>query len=383
MKVTINTGKQTEDGVKIMSKISNNIFSFATKELSQDAVICWILNWIKYPESNLHGLSKELFQLLGVGEIDVHQEITIKQQLNKADIVIALHGQKQIVIIEDKVYSSEHDNQIEEYAKHFRELNNQKDLLKNNTGVPYSIKTVYFKTGYYYDIDKMVVADVTINATQFYNIVSSPRYSNKSEILDAYVEHLKGVMDYYKKYGDYRKRYEDGGFYISWEAIAQHNLMRTIFPEEKWDRKTKAFMVETGSSSGRPWAETNICAGIRHKESEDIFYYFWRIDTNNSGPYLSLRLYDWFDKKDEAKKKRHIELYDLCIDKSKKVFENLQSSIELCWDDVKEGYRGNYVESSLFAIKLSDYLLNWDTKGESLIKDVNAITTAFLKEINC
>lgn len=363
------------------TNICNNIFSFATKELSQDAVICWLLNWIKYPESDLHGLAKELFQLLGVDDVDIHQEIAIKRQLSKADIVVALHGQKQILIIEDKVYSSEHGNQIEEYAKYFRELNHQKDLLNNNTGNPYPVKTVYFKTGYYFDVDKMVVADVMVNALQFYNIVSNPRYLNKSEILDAYVEHLKGIMDYYEQYGDFTKKYEEGGFYISWEAIAQHNLMRTLFPEEKWDKKSKVFMVETGSSSGRPWAETNICEEIQHNNSEDKYRFFWRIDTNNNGPYLSLRLYDWFEKNNESKKKRHTELYDDCIANSAKIFENLKSSIELRWDDVKEGYRGNYVESSLFAIKLADYLQSWDTKGESLIKDVNVITNAFLKEI--
>ena len=29
----------------------NNIFSFATGELSQDAFICWCLNWINEPET--------------------------------------------------------------------------------------------------------------------------------------------------------------------------------------------------------------------------------------------------------------------------------------------------------------------------------------------
>lgn len=29
----------------------NNIFSFATGELSQDAFICWCLNWINEPDN--------------------------------------------------------------------------------------------------------------------------------------------------------------------------------------------------------------------------------------------------------------------------------------------------------------------------------------------
>ncbi len=361
--------------------MDNNIFSFATKELSQDAVICWMLNWIKYPNSELYNLSKEMFHLLGVEDVDANQEITIDRQLNKADIVVTLHGQKQILIIEDKVYSSEHGNQIEEYAKYFRELSHQKEHIKNNTDEPYIVKTVYFKTGYYYDADKLVIADVTINAAQFYNIISNQKYKNISEILDAFVEHLKGIMEYYEEYGDYRKKYKEGGYYISGETIAQHNLMRTIFPEDNWDKTTEIFKVRTGTSSGRPWTETDICGKIYHKESEDYYRFFWRIDTNNKGPYLSLRLYDWFDKKNESNKNRHVEIYDIYVKNSKNVFEKLKDKIDLCWDDVKEGYRGNYVEVSLFTINLTDYLQNWDEKGEKLIKDVNIITESFLSEI--
>lgn len=29
----------------------NNLFSFATSELSQDAFICWCLNWINEPDT--------------------------------------------------------------------------------------------------------------------------------------------------------------------------------------------------------------------------------------------------------------------------------------------------------------------------------------------
>ena len=139
-----------------MNELSNNIFSFATKELSQDAVICWLLNWIKYPESELYNLAIDMFDLLGVKDIEKNQDISIKQQVNKADIVVTLHGQKQILIIEDKVYSTEHGNQIEEYRKFFDDLNNQRDYLDNKSNDLYSIKTVYFKTGFFYDEDKVV-----------------------------------------------------------------------------------------------------------------------------------------------------------------------------------------------------------------------------------
>ena len=31
----------------------NNIFDFATSELSQDAFICWLCNWVNFDDNNL------------------------------------------------------------------------------------------------------------------------------------------------------------------------------------------------------------------------------------------------------------------------------------------------------------------------------------------
>ena len=42
-------------------KMKNNLFSFATSELSQDAFICWCLNWINYPNEELYSMAKDIF----------------------------------------------------------------------------------------------------------------------------------------------------------------------------------------------------------------------------------------------------------------------------------------------------------------------------------
>ena len=42
----------------------NNIFTFATGELSQDAFICWCLNWINYPNEILYPMAKDIFSNL-------------------------------------------------------------------------------------------------------------------------------------------------------------------------------------------------------------------------------------------------------------------------------------------------------------------------------
>ena len=362
-----------------MSNVKNNIFDFATKELSQDAVICWMLGWARYPESELHELALEMFKMLGVDNFDEKQDITIKTQVKKADIVVALHGQKKILIIEDKVYSSEHDNQIEEYRKTFGNIETQA-LVENKSGELYDIWTVYFKTGYYYDEDKIVIADKKVDADQFYKLISEEKYRNKSEILDMFIIHLEELMSYYTKYGDFTV-FEKDHYYISSETIAQHNLMREIFPQSMWDEKSKVFMVEVGSSSGRPWTEMNICEDLFHSGTKDAYKFFWRVDTDKEGPYLSLRLYDWFATSDESKKERHTKLYKKYLSVCHEVVNELGDRISVSWDKIENGYRGNYVEASLMEFHLKEYITNWPEKGESLINDANLITKDFLKRL--
>lgn len=41
----------------------NNIFEYSTKELLQDAVICWCINWINYPDAVLCELGKATLDL--------------------------------------------------------------------------------------------------------------------------------------------------------------------------------------------------------------------------------------------------------------------------------------------------------------------------------
>ena len=37
--------------------MKNNLFNFATSELSQDGFICWCLNWINYSNEDLYPMA--------------------------------------------------------------------------------------------------------------------------------------------------------------------------------------------------------------------------------------------------------------------------------------------------------------------------------------
>ncbi len=365
----------------------NNIFDFATKELSQDAVICWMLNWIKYPKSKLYDLAKDMFSLLGEKDVDYTQKIDIKTQFKKADIVIVLHDKRKIIIIEDKLYSSEHSNQMERYKKIIASEDVQRDLKIEGEAIPEeNIKVVYFKTGYLYDIDKLIknkeYVNVIITGKKFWDVIKKYENNTESEILKSYILHLKGILKDYDEYGKFIRKYESGEYYITRREIAQHNFMRKLFPEEKWDVNTNAYMVYNGSSSGRPWTEMDICESkLYDKNSKETYSIFWRVDTNKNGPYLSLRFYEDFDKTNNDKLNRHREYYNKFLEEIRNIVEKNESYIELKWEDIKDGYRGSYKESSLLSIQLSSYLDNWESKGNQLINDVRFITDEFVKRI--
>ena len=351
--------------------MSNNLFNYATKELSQDAIICWLFKWIEETESPLAELAVKLFDLIGEHEINIGQKIIIKQQEKNADIVIIIKERKQVIIIEDKTYTCEHDEQIARYKE---AISGSIKELGFESSDDVKIRTVYWKTGFYYDEDELLrynkKADIFVDGKQFLDIISD--YYGKSEILDSYIAYLGESLNYYEKYGDYKGRYGDGGYYLSWTYIAQYRFMRAIFPEELWNKESDLYKVYNGSSFGRPWTEMDIFVGL-HENTSYQYYVFWRIDSDNVGPYLSLRVYDDFDKKDEERKKLHKEVYLKLVDLSKRVFQDCAEDIVFSWDEVKDGYKGGYKESSLFTIHTNGYLEKWSSSGEDFIKSVRLL----------
>ncbi len=126
-----------------------NLYGFATKELAQDATIAYILAWAdpKYRESHprLQALGTELLRsLLWTQEVDLPliETLHIKTQVDRIDILVRINADKNvnriILIIEDKVSTTEHSNQIERYKE---------AAEKRYSGSYDHLVAVYLKTG--------------------------------------------------------------------------------------------------------------------------------------------------------------------------------------------------------------------------------------------
>ena len=128
-----------------------NLYGFATKELAQDATIAYILAWADplYKDSHprLLGLGTELLRSLlatqnvGLPPIAVGA-LCIQTQVDRIDILVRINTEKNgsgiILIIEDKVSTQEHSNQIDRY----KDIANEKFVRESDRLV-----AVYLKTG--------------------------------------------------------------------------------------------------------------------------------------------------------------------------------------------------------------------------------------------
>ena len=144
----------------------NNIFNFATSELSQDAFICWLCNWVNLDnselsedEKKLKALATEFIEKMS-GEKLENRKVNIKRQYQKIDVLLEIQNKTEFItkekekipvvdtyiIIEDKVGTSLHNNQ----QKTYKELISEKNRKDNGNRA--KIKVVYYKI---YDEDNM------------------------------------------------------------------------------------------------------------------------------------------------------------------------------------------------------------------------------------
>ena len=349
--------------------MKNNLFSFATSELSQDAFICWCLNWINYPNEELYPMAKDIFSNL-LEEKDLeNEEVEIKRQYKKIDVLVILKNSKIAYIIEDKTYTFEH-KQIQRYKEEI-----EKDpKIKENT-----IKTVYFKTGFWFSYDDLVSADIKIDREDFLKIIK--KYKGKNQILDDYCEYFERVTEDEEKEKNYLISQEEikeksyWGLNISKSSISQYKFMRDIF---------KDGYIESGRSvGGRPYTQFNILRRVfPNKDNEYLsedkrnYTIFWRIDTINIGPYISINFYTHHDKNNDPKPQSRIHEYNSLKEKIEKIVKEKCSNM-LNWENI-QGKFLNYWEQNLLIIPLKNYLISKE-KFDKLVECIKIIDTELRK----
>lgn len=185
-----------------MYKDTVNLFDIATKELSQDAFLMWLLRSFNSKNEMVSKVSYDFINfLLNDFTINYGDIIEVKTwaQWKRIDVLaeIRTKDKKNIVIaIEDKTFSGEH-NQLEDYTDEI-----SKYYLEKLESENWIVKTIFYKT------DLKRVNDHDINACkessnkyicwEYYFIEEIYDFFKKydvtdSEILDSYISHIKNL----------------------------------------------------------------------------------------------------------------------------------------------------------------------------------------------
>ena len=276
--------------------VENNIFSFATNELSQDAFICWCLNWINMPvrDDNASGrqfgarfLSRLLHEAYDVSKVN---QVYIFRQLLNIDVLVLVPELQVALIIEDKTSSQEHGNQINRYKyllsktfesnqysgldiyQHLSDDNKGKQQKRDETACwgavnsirwalrdepgkldlsKYTIHTTYLKTDWFNDDDWHTVQELEkepkvntyVDGPEFLSLLLSCREWN-NPILMSFVDYLSSKIKTTIEHSCFWEHYKDIDehirFYIH-TAIAQRRFLQTVFNQPNHE---SPFMAE-------------------------------------------------------------------------------------------------------------------------------------------
>lgn len=323
------------------------------------------------------------------------------------DVLAIIPQYKLAIIIEDKIYTSEHSDQIKSYTERLQDIFNNTNsgnayhklekafrLLGVDIKVAelanYHIHTVYFKTGYYFDYDWQVA-----HSEYVHNYLTGPmlwdilkNYNDcESDVLKSYCDHLKQQLDWCQSVSKINGKYDDGGYYIKWERITQHGLLQIIFDNENTDgswlwKDMSAYPNEysTGTNQGgRPWSNRRFWSrteskAIRSNPPTSFKpWLFWRVDYDSKGPYLSLRYYrEASNESDEIIRKN---IYDKLSDIIYSTIGNEKDELKRLYKNcISQVHYGKHKENRLIHITILSVLDSWDiNQGQSFIDLIRRI----------
>ncbi|MCG3880120.1 PD-(D/E)XK nuclease family protein [Psychrobacter sp. Ps6] len=178
-----------------------NLFKFATSELSQDAFICWLLSWADKDYqigSDKHkALNKIATSVLALffdkanKSLPSHiDEIVVKRQVNNIDVLCIIND-TYCVLIEDKVGSIQHSNQLVRYKQFM--INDHKVTFTEDEIIPIYLQThdqsnykAVLKDGFY-PVTRRDLLDL-FNSEQNAALQESDIYSD-------YLNHLQSIEE--------------------------------------------------------------------------------------------------------------------------------------------------------------------------------------------
>lgn len=186
-----------------------NIFKYATKELSQDAVICWLVACAREAEGDLRECGRSFVRaLMQSGEGQVINALTGEREKylgagQVTDVVLGpcpqhrgidvyfqakVDGKEVSFVVEDKTHTEHHSGQLERY----------RGLVEKDQIPEQFIKAVYFKTGYVFDDEREQVERAGYSVFEAKDAVAflgDGQWSKTHAFVRDYAEHVNELVN--------------------------------------------------------------------------------------------------------------------------------------------------------------------------------------------
>ena len=173
-----------------------NLFAFATSELSQDAILCWLLSWADAdsgktrPDLQWVGRAflTAIYQRANIPVPEAYATVEVRKQDGGIDILGIVNG-KTAILIEDKTGTKQHSEQLPRYRTHARKLGFADDCV-----IP-----VYIQTGDQSDCREVAKQGyLVLERRDLLNVMESDAGKTArrtSDILDDFSKHLRLIED--------------------------------------------------------------------------------------------------------------------------------------------------------------------------------------------
>lgn len=291
-----------------------NLFNYATKELSQDAFLRWLFESYKSENENVVKVVRHL--LKEFAGIDENEEIKLHTlaQWNHIDVTVWVeikNKENHVIAIEDKTLSGVGENQLTKYNNYL------KGLVKKD-GLEYIPHKVFYKT-------YMVIEDesekVDAAGWEMYDLdrivdLYSEFKQTGSEILDDYLEHIRNIR---KCLNDASLPKTDNKSDDSYRWIGFFNEVKRRLEAEygkKYDvsvGKTSysyvCFVVRQKGKENEPYLEcrSTQCTDNYFRALFLVFSDYWKTDKRDSFNAGVLKLIDNIDRMIKSKELKYFE----------------------------------------------------------------------------
>ena len=404
--------------------VKHNLFAFATSELSQDAFFCWALDCLNRDEdSPLYGFGRSFCALLlGRKNDDLPKikGVVIRRQFKHVDVLaLVVYSNRTTIdalVIEDKVNTSEHDDQIQTYLTELdnvlgslsKEDGRNKDIeedLKKIVRNEYTLKAcrfkyfvAYVKTGFFSDADwgtvkrerklsEKVIPALAVSAKDLVKVVDT--YVHDSEIVSMYSAYLH--EEFLDKANLYERALTEGTdleTLLKTTEVVPYYFLRILFDGETalgishrmWEPRTGgdgSRVINSGHNiGGGRWSHIKFWRRPFERGDETHPYLFWRIDTDGNGMYLALRYYDKSGRGNGLNREetflRLQEIIRETYDVLKKDIEGLEvpfkdkEALPLVSESNGRRSKGKRKENTLIHIHIESVIENW---GRTSVSD--------------